>query len=225
MTTYSAAMYTGTQTPYVGDYLISPRLNGTAQTITVNVKSLNYNDWGKERIQILVSSTDSELASFSLLEDVNNVPSEWTALKFDLPEGTRYFAVYSVKTETALFIDDISYIADGATAACNYELLGYNIYRDSKRLNAELLTTPAFTDTTADEKKTYEYAVSAVYTAGESALSVPVSAGIAGIDGVSADGSDAPAEYFNLQGVRVENPAPGIYIRRQGASVSKVVVK
>lgn len=225
MTTYSAAMYTGTQTPYVGDYLISPRLNGTAQTITVNVKSLNYNDWGKERIQILVSSTDSELASFSLLEDVKNVPSEWTALKFDLPEGTRYFAVYSVKTETALFIDDISYIADGATAACNYEILGYNIYRDSKRLNAELLTTPAFTDTTADEQKTYEYAVSAVYTAGESALSVPVSAGIAGIAGVEADGSDAPAEYFNLQGVRVENPAPGIYIRRQGASVSKVVVK
>lgn len=39
-------------------------------------------------------------------------------------------------------------------------------------------------------------------------------------------GSDnyAPVEYFNLQGIRVENPGSGIYIRRQGSSVSKVVL-
>ncbi|MCM1163957.1 MAG: hypothetical protein NC339_06900 [Muribaculaceae bacterium] len=36
---------------------------------------------------------------------------------------------------------------------------------------------------------------------------------------------NAPVEYFNLQGVRVENPANGLYIRRQGATVSKVLVK
>ena len=39
--------------------------------------------------------------------------------------------------------------------------------------------------------------------------------------------ANAPAEYYNLQGVRMntENPAPGIYIRRQGTSVTKVLVK
>lgn len=37
--------------------------------------------------------------------------------------------------------------------------------------------------------------------------------------------NNAPVEYFNLQGVRVNNPSNGIYIRRQGKSVSKVAIK
>ncbi len=37
--------------------------------------------------------------------------------------------------------------------------------------------------------------------------------------------TDADAEYFNLQGIRVANPESGLYIRRQGNSVSKVYVK
>ena len=36
---------------------------------------------------------------------------------------------------------------------------------------------------------------------------------------------NAPVEYFNLQGVRVANPENGLYIRRQGNTVSKVLVK
>lgn len=35
---------------------------------------------------------------------------------------------------------------------------------------------------------------------------------------------DVPAEYYNLQGIRVGTPSPGIYIRRQGSSVSKVYI-
>ena len=33
----------------------------------------------------------------------------------------------------------------------------------------------------------------------------------------------APVEYFNLQGVKVANPEGGVFIRRQGSSVTKVV--
>ncbi len=36
---------------------------------------------------------------------------------------------------------------------------------------------------------------------------------------------NAPVEYFNLQGVKVSEPANGLYIKRQGSKVSKVVVK
>ena len=36
--------------------------------------------------------------------------------------------------------------------------------------------------------------------------------------------SEAPVEYYNLQGMRVENPANGIYIRRQGSKATKVVL-
>ena len=39
------------------------------------------------------------------------------------------------------------------------------------------------------------------------------------------EGDDAPVEYYNLQGIRVNNPTSGIYIVRQGAKVSKVLVK
>lgn len=35
---------------------------------------------------------------------------------------------------------------------------------------------------------------------------------------------DAPVEYYNLQGVKVENPTKGIFIRRQGSKSSKVMM-
>lgn len=44
-----------------------------------------------------------------------------------------------------------------------------------------------------------------------------------GLNTVEVD-ANAPVEYFNLQGVRVANPANGIFIRRQGAKVSKVIL-
>lgn len=43
---------------------------------------------------------------------------------------------------------------------------------------------------------------------------------------IEAPAADAPAEYYNLQGVRVAEPtAGGIYIRRQGAEVTKMMVR
>ncbi|MDE6125915.1 MAG: chitobiase/beta-hexosaminidase C-terminal domain-containing protein, partial [Muribaculaceae bacterium] len=45
------------------------------------------------------------------------------------------------------------------------------------------------------------------------------------IDGIEAEAADAEAVYYNLQGVRVENPAAGLYIRHQGGKASKVVIR
>ena len=45
------------------------------------------------------------------------------------------------------------------------------------------------------------------------------------IESVVVDSANAPVEFFNLQGVRVDNPANGIFIRRQGNTVSKVVIR
>lgn len=45
------------------------------------------------------------------------------------------------------------------------------------------------------------------------------------IDAVEAAEADAPAEFYNLQGVRVTAPANGIFIRRQGTKVEKVVIR
>lgn len=45
-----------------------------------------------------------------------------------------------------------------------------------------------------------------------------------GLEDVTAD-TTAAVEYFDLQGRRVENPASGLYIRRQGSKAAKVLVK
>lgn len=47
---------------------------------------------------------------------------------------------------------------------------------------------------------------------------------ISGLDHVNA-ADNAPMEYFNLQGVRIENPSNGLFIRRQGNSVTKVMIR
>lgn len=48
---------------------------------------------------------------------------------------------------------------------------------------------------------------------------------LTGVEAVGADAdADAPVEYFNLQGQPVANPAAGIYIRRQGSKVEKVIM-
>lgn len=48
---------------------------------------------------------------------------------------------------------------------------------------------------------------------------------IVGTAVVELDADAADVEYFNLQGVKVANPENGIYIRRQGDKVNKVIVK
>lgn len=46
---------------------------------------------------------------------------------------------------------------------------------------------------------------------------------VTGIENVDAAGAEE-VEYFNLQGQRVANPGTGVYIRRQGSTVSKVTM-
>ena len=43
------------------------------------------------------------------------------------------------------------------------------------------------------------------------------------IESVGAD-ANAPVEYYNLQGVKVANPDKGLYIKKQGKKVTKVIL-
>ena len=47
---------------------------------------------------------------------------------------------------------------------------------------------------------------------------------LTGITDIDAEPENAPAVYYNLQGVRVDSPASGIYIRIQGGKSSKVIL-
>ncbi len=53
-------------------------------------------------------------------------------------------------------------------------------------------------------------------------LDIPIESGI---EDITVADTNAPVEYYNLQGVRVENPANGLYIKRQGKTATKVFVK
>lgn len=62
------------------------------------------------------------------------------------------------------------------------------------------------------------------YTAAPASMAFAVTTGI---EAIAADAADAAVEYFNLQGIRVaaDNLTPGIYVRRQGNTTAKVLVK
>ena len=57
-------------------------------------------------------------------------------------------------------------------------------------------------------------------------ITVSPSNQVSGVEGIEADSIDAPVEYYNLQGQRVNGElTPGCYIRRQGSSVTKVMIR
>ena len=60
-----------------------------------------------------------------------------------------------------------------------------------------------------DEDNTFEFTLNMHYSAG--------------VDEIGAS-DNAPAVYYNLQGVEVANPENGIFIRRQGNKVTKVAL-
>ncbi len=106
-------------------------------------------------------------------------------------------------------------------------------------VNAADSDTPVATfDTTADKKMfKFEHTVAVetpvkfrLYNNGNQfnihdlLLTKAEKGGTVGVADVAAD-AEAPAVYYNLQGVCVENPAEGLYIRVRGNKVEKVLVK
>ena len=71
-----------------------------------------------------------------------------------------------------------------------------------------------------------ETEITADYNGTKAVCKVTV-AGQSGIDAIGSDADNAPAEYFNLQGMRVDasNLTPGIYIVRKGNETQKVIIK
>lgn len=81
------------------------------------------------------------------------------------------------------------------------------------------------------EDRNFGFQYNFQYRSGGTVISKPFTVKLeepvpSGIEDVEIDNSaDAPVEFYNLQGVRVDNPAAGLYIRRQGTKVEKVVIR
>lgn len=238
------------------DWLISPELNGSAQTISFYARA-GQNGYTPELFDVLGSTSGTDIDDFTKVIATNveveyDRENVWTEYSFTLPEGVRHFAiVHKSYNKFALVLDDITFIPAGASTE-HIELQGYNVYRDGKRINSELVADPEYVDTDVEQGKEYNYAVSAVWDKGESALSNVVTVTTSGIEGIENSAMNIYAGHLTInvsgvsgQIVEVFTPAgicvastkseaptvsvkvssPGIYIVKVGNEIVKLVVK
>ncbi len=106
-------------------------------------------------------------------------------------------------------LDDITY--ETAPKPLDVVFVGYNVYRNGKKLNAQPLVTPEYTDGNATGSDTYY--VTVVYDRGESEASNIVSTGNpSGIKEVLTGTGNG--DTYTLGGIKTEKAsAPGVYIR------------
>ncbi len=169
------------------DWLISPELNGSQQTISFYARAGQGSSYAPELVDIYVSSTGTEIDDFTPLATDVEVPyaSDWIEYYYTVPEGTKHFAiVHKSFNKLALLVDDITYIPAGSRPM-DITLVGYHVYRDGKRITADPVDATTYVDSDVEAGKDYTYHVTAVWDNGESALSnaatVTASSSIAGV--------------------------------------------
>lgn len=202
------------------DWLISPELDGRAQTISFSVHG-----YGSEKYEVLYSTTDRNTDSFTSVASEKAVATVWTKASFNLPAGAKYFAIRNISAKRAyyLFIDDITFNA--ASKRGILTLSGYNVYRDGEKLNTELLPATSFTDAKAAEG-THTYQVTAVYNLGESASASCEYEVASGIVTAAADGTLRVISSYDLSGKPASGSQKGIVIQKMSdGTVRKVLVK
>ena len=203
------------------DWLITPCLDGRAQTIKFWAKAATFDS---EWINVYTSSTDSHHDSFVKLNEEERiyVNEGWREFTFDVPEGTRYFAVRCIRRSVMLMIDDFTY-APATTDEMPRTLTGYNVY-----CNGELIAfvpAPETSYTSEMGSSDASYRVTAVYEEGESLPSNEVSIHSTAIEEVMAAMPD-DARIYDIQGRQLTELQPGVnIIRYSNGTVRKILVK
>lgn len=201
-------------------WMISPELPGTAQELSFFARALT-DSYGAETFQVLVSSTDNSIESFTPLKNESTTATEWTEFKYNLPEGTKYFAIRHTSTDVfALFVDDITYMGSSSVEVANY-----NIYVDAE-VNGTANET-SFSIPVADlTSGNHVFAVTAVYTNGKESKSVTATLDVVNaIQQIMASGK--PFSIYTLDGKLISTHATSLK-GLKGAYVidnKKVIVK
>lgn len=190
------------------DWLISPELPGMAQTISFWVSEATT-QYGNETFEILVSSTDNEITSFTKIANDAVQIDEWTKFSYNLPEGTKYFAIRHTGNDIfAMFVDDIEFTVGGGS------IESYNVYVDEKLYgNTE--------ETNIDVKDLAEgghkVSVTILYAGGIESAPVSINIDVTAIEELLSN--DNPVDIYSLDGVLVRQNATsasglkkGVYI-------------
>ena len=203
----------------------------------------------RESIEILYSTTDKELTSFTSVKVEKFYSEDWKQFFCQLPEGAKYFALRYVSDDCyRVMVDDISFIPAGATA--DISIMGYNVYRNGVKINDEPVEDTMFHDTAAPGGSN-SYVVTAVYDKGESHGSNEVSVECSGIvdeyvSGVAIKAVDKTITVSGAEGslvavVSVDGKVldkavaasvytftaelPGVYIVKAADKTAKVVIR
>ena len=232
------------------DWLISPLLPGHAQTVSFKAHCAQ-SDYA-ESFEVLASSTGKAIDDFTKIDERKISGDEYIDCSYDLPEGTRYFAIRCVTADGyALVIDDITYEVSGG-ADSELKILGYNVYRNTGLLTPEPVEATEFVEQNVESGQ-HDYHVNAVYDRGFSALSnvATVLMDQTGLDEVATPegvtvtarggaitvtaSESTPVQLFTLEGrlIASDTAAPqatfaaetGIYIVRTASSTVKVIVR
>ena len=185
------------------DWLFSPMLSGEAQTIKFfandtepDPSNLRY----YATFEVLYSTTGLKPDDFTRVNSFKQEDSHWGEYAFDVPAGAQYFAIRNT-TEGApfdgLLIDDISYLA-------GYGLLeGFNVYRDRELIESLPADATSFSEAQMPWGR-HQYAVTAVFAGGESALATSSDLIFTGITTVQSGSVTVDRQpVYNLQGQRV----------------------
>ena len=138
--------------------------------------------------------------------------------------GKDFMKLTNLKVTTG-FYSPMSVTSEGSGTTAK-KMLSFTIFvsGDSHRYNEETKEWYAAKYVFADKAWVAGEGVNSVSLK----VSIPFDNGTSGIDNVVVDAEDenAPVEYYNLQGVRIAEPAAGqIVIRRQGSKVEKLLVR
>lgn len=215
------------------DYMVSPELNGEAQTVTFYARGYkgstatgyeteaNYPELMRV-LYTLGDGTDPTSEDYVVVKDtfqVNNL--EWTKYSVQLPAGAKHFALHCCSQEGfVLMIDDIEFMGTAQAVTA------YNIYRNGSLVKTVGADVTTYTDSRARQSDIYT--VAAVYGDTESAASNEMSLEIiaAGIGEILADTANGTTAVYDLRGQRVSGMLrPGIYVVRQGNKTRKVVIR
>lgn len=207
------------------DWIISPEVKGGELVEFYAWAFYTMSSTYTDSFDVLYSTGETETTKFEKIKTISIAKSsKWEKFSFELPDDAKRFAIHfnGKMQNSALIFDDFTYTAESEPL----EHTGYNVYRDDELIGSTDSETNSFVDENPISGVQHNYTVSTTYTSGESHASEPYTVKITstGLENVNAD-SAAPVEYYNLQGVRVAEPTAGVYIRRQGNTTRKVVVK
>lgn len=161
-----------------------------------------------ESIEMLYSTSGTAIEDFTSVAVFDNVPWDWKLYYFDVPKGTKHFALRCITRDGyILMVDDVNYTP--ADNAGSLEIGGYNIYRDGEKLNSDPVNALTYKDETGSGRNAV-YNVTAVYTnRGESMFSNDAIPALGGIDsistanGISISTADGEIVVANAEGMTV----------------------